>query len=610
MKHARSFAARLTALVTAVTAGAVLLVTAVHVVLEISRTRTQALRSAGAVARMTAADGAAALDFDDREAAADTLRTLAMMPEFAAADIRADPARTPAAPQGAPFATFRRSPSEDLPELPTLPVTEIDGRWLRLAQPIERDGETLGMLTMLYDFQPARERLAKELAAAVGAGLACIGLAYLAALSVQRALLRPVRELSAAAAALAEREDYSVRAKKVSQDELGSLTEVFNTMVARLGEAQALRRDHRQMLELEVSRRTQEALDAQARLRQSERMASLGTLSAGLGHDIGNLLLPLRAHLLSIKDRTRASDDDPDFAAIARATEYLQNLSTSLRMLAQNPEQGEGRQAPTHLADWWGEMEPILRAALGRGITLQHTLGPDLPPVALSKPLLMQAVFNLVQNAAQALAPEGRAPKRDGLIRVEANAVQDGDRPSVALRVIDNGPGMSEEILRRCVEPFYTTKTRRISSGLGLSLVKGIIDGVGGDLRIESIPGSGSTFTLLLPVADQPQVTDRRRAFITIREPRKRALISQLLTALNCAVETGGAAQGAASADAVWVTDALGAVPYEWAGHVVVMGNPPPEGPAMKANITVLDAATPMSEVRHRLRSLLHGNST
>ncbi len=497
MRHARSFAARLTALVTAVTAGAVLLVTAVHVVLEVGRTRQQALRSAGAVARVIAADGAAAIDFNDREAAADTLHTLALMPEFAAADIIRQPRPSPPAP----FASFRRTPDEKLPEMTTLPGADIEGRWLRLTQPIERGGEQIGLLTMLYDFQPARERLAKELTAAVVAGLACIGLAYLAALGVQRALLRPVRELTAAAEALAERQDYAVRARKVSQDELGSLTEVFNAMVARLGEAEALRRDHRQMLELEVSRRTQEALDAQARLRQSERMASLGTLSAGLGHDIGNLLLPLRAHLLGIKERTGAADDDPDFAAISRATEYLQNLSTSLRMLAQDPAHNAGRQAPTQLTDWWREMEPILRAVPGRGVALQHAIDPALPPVALSKPLLMQAVFNLVQNAAQALAPEGRAPARDAFIRVEAAAAPTRERPMVAVRVVDNGPGMTEEVLRRCAEPFYTTKTRRISSGLGLSLVKGIVDGAGGDLQIESAPGRGSTFTLLLPAA-------------------------------------------------------------------------------------------------------------
>ncbi|HYE60402.1 MAG TPA: ATP-binding protein [Phycisphaerales bacterium] len=591
MSTSRSFAARLTWLMTALTAAALVLVTVAHVTLEFRRVRGRAVESVSATARVLAADLAAALDFDDPKAATDTLGTLGAVEEY----VRAEVSR--ASDHGAPFAVFEREPASGAGSLGTDVRTGIEGRWLRIVQPVVRDDEQTGELRLLYDFGPLRRRLLIDVAVTVGVALVLMGLAYAGARAVQRALLRPVRELSDAAAALAAREDYSIRARKVSEDELGSLTDVFNTMVERLGEAEALRRNHREMLEQEVTRRTREALEAQARLRQSERMASLGTLSAGLGHDIGNLLMPLRAHLHSIRARVNAREDDPDFAAISRASEYLQNLSTSLRMLAQDPARiVEG--SPTELRGWWREMEPILRPMLGRGILLEGVVPEGLPAVRLSKPLLMQAVFNLVQNAGQALAPEGSPIMPRASIRVEARAIGE----VIELSVADNGPGMDQVVQQRCLEPYFTTKTRRISSGLGLPLVKGIVEGVGGELKLESKIGEGSRFTLVLPVAEAVKV-ERTRAVVTVREPRRRALISHVLTGLNCAVD----APAAAGVDhGLWVTDVLGEVPAEWTGSVVLLGQPP-ENTRGGGRITVVDPATPLPELRVRLQSVLQG---
>src|SRR5690606_15381998 len=108
--------------------------------------------------------------------------------------------------------------------------------------------------------------------------LAVILLAWLAARQLQRSLLRPVQELSRAAETIAATEDYQIKARKYDDDELGRLTDVFNAMIGRIREAEILRRDHQAMLEREVQRRTAEVIETQSRLRQSERMASLGTL--------------------------------------------------------------------------------------------------------------------------------------------------------------------------------------------------------------------------------------------------------------------------------------------------------------------------------------------
>jgi len=600
---------RLTLLITLVTGVAVALVSAAHIALEMRRVRTLAMESVGAQARVIAANSTAAIDFDDVPAAEATLHGLSTVSDFAAAEITraGDPAGS------RPFAIYQRAGAERLPELAQVRRAAIDGRWLSYLQPIMRDGEHIGDLRLLYDFATLRRRLMAEILVDLVIGLAAVGASFLAARRVQRSLLRPIHELSHAARAIATTDDFSIRARKVSPDELGALTDVFNSMIARIGEAEAIRRDHRRLLEEEVSRRTAEVLEAQARLRQSERMASLGTLSAGLGHDIGNILMPLRAHLASIRDRVGASqEDDRDFGAVGRATEYLQNLSASLRLFSQEPDRTELRHDPTEFAPWWARMEPLLRAMMGRGIELQHDLPPGLPPVRLSQSLLMQAVFNLVQNAAQALSPEGGAPPPGAWIRVSAEALRGaGDSARVAISVADNGPGMTEEVRRRCLEPYYTTKTRRISSGLGLSIVRGIVENAGGEITVRSEPGAGATFTMTLP-AGPASAGGGAPAVVTLADPRRRAVVSHLLRALRCDVRVDPADRAVDDVrghpGAVWVTDSLDAVAGAWKGAVVLLAETPGPQPATASGpVTVLDPATPLPVLRSTLSKLLPG---
>jgi signal transduction histidine kinase len=607
LKAPHTFATRLTLLATALTGLVVVVVSAAHIALAVGRVRTLALESVAAQARVIAANSTAALDFDDAAAARATLMGLATVREFAAAEIT-----KLGGPSGSAFAVYERGGGEHLHELRAVRPAGIEGPWLTFVQPIVRDGEHIGDLRLLYDFRPLRRRLMNQIVINIVIGLAAVGLSFLAARRIQRSLLRPVRELSHAAEAIASSDDFSIRARKVSNDELGALTDVFNSMIERIAEAEAIRRNHRQLLEEEVSRRTAEVLEAQARLRQSERMASLGTLSAGLGHDIGNLLMPLRSHLASIRDRVGATDEDhDDFAAIGRAMEYLQNLSASLRLFAHEGAGTDLRRDPTPLAAWWERMEPLLRAMMGGGIVLEHDLPAELAPVKLSQSLLMQAVFNLVQNAAQALTPDGGVPLPGARIRVAAEALSSADgRPLVAISVADNGPGMTEEVRKRCLEPYFTTKTRRISSGLGLSLVKGIVESAEGELTIRSEPGAGATFTLTLPAAPGPAPARGVPAFVTLEDARRRAVVAHVLRAMHCEVRLGADAAEAADgkSEAIWVTDSLDVVPVEWPGRVVLMvGAPPPAGGAARDSMTVLDAAAPLPALRSTFRQLMSG---
>ncbi|HYF14108.1 MAG TPA: PAS domain S-box protein [Phycisphaerales bacterium] len=305
----------------------------------------------------------------------------------------------------------------------------------------------------------------------------------------------------------------------------GYIGSVIDVHERKLAEEEVRR--HRERLEELVAERTRELEETHSRLRLSERMAAIGTLAAGIGHDLGNLLLPVRMRLDSLRDRGLSADLAEDVEAIRKATQYVQRLTSGLRSLALDPEASVASDDRTDLAEWWDEARTLLSTVLPRGVQLTHDIPRGIPPVGLARPALSQAVFNLVQNAGDAIKPRGK-----GTVRVTVHL--EGGGAAVAITVEDDGPGMSEDVKRRCMEPFFTTKTRALSTGLGLALVKGIADRAGGEVRLDSEPGRGTRFTLVLPVAvDACPENVAPVARVCVADPRMRMLVATLLKSMR-----------------------------------------------------------------------------
>lgn len=290
---------------------------------------------------------------------------------------------------------------------------------------------------------------------------------------------------------------------------------------------------------------TLERLMAAARV--NERMAALGTLSAGLGHDMSNVLVPMRMALDELRRLEHSPEADPIIASLLRSVEHLRGLTQGLRSLSVDSDDATASDETTDLHVWWAEAISPYKWALGREIRLHaEGIAPfSLPPVQVPKHVLMQAVFNLVQNAAEAIGAGG------GNIWVSANAAADG--ATVSLSVRDDGPGMNPETLARCTDPFFTTKHRSRGTGLGLTLVRTAAERHAAQLLIESQPGGGSTFTLVLPVAKPGQrpTSPVQRVIVTVRESRLRATILAILSGMDA--EVSGAAETEGSF--VWIAD-------------------------------------------------------
>lgn len=295
---------------------------------------------------------------------------------------------------------------------------------------------------------------------------------------------------------------------------------------------------HKSRLEEEVRQRTQELEASHQQLRLKERMAAMGTLSAGLGHDMGNLLLPIRMRLDAISERELPEDVREDLEALRTSAEYLRRLSDGLRLLAQDPSE-PGRMDCRPIRDWWTEVEPVCRAVLPRGVQLQAELTDHDAVPAISPHLLTQAVFNLVQNAGEVLRPRGT-----GRVTVASRAVPADERRTrrVAIEVRDDGPGMTDQVRARCFEPFFTTKTRGISTGLGLALVHAAITQSGGEVTVETAPGAGAAFTITLPAIDRPlelPAQESVRTVIRVSDKRLRSLVQALLPTCGLTPQTG-----------------------------------------------------------------------
>lgn len=245
---------------------------------------------------------------------------------------------------------------------------------------------------------------------------------------------------------------------------------------------------HQDDLERLVAERT-------TQLRQADRLMTIGTLAAGLGHDLNNIVFPARCRLDALDARRLPDDVREQIHSLRHLLAYLQQLSEGLRLLALDPADAEARPASTDLAAWWGRVGGLLRWGVRKRGELTADIPEGLPPIALAEHRLTQAVLNLIVNAGEAIGERGR-------VVLAARLTPCGRM--VRLSVRDDGAGMSEDVRRRAIEPFFTTKPRGLGTGLGLSIVRGIVNGARGTMQIDSAPGRGTTVTLAIPVAGAP----------------------------------------------------------------------------------------------------------
>jgi signal transduction histidine kinase len=271
--------------------------------------------------------------------------------------------------------------------------------------------------------------------------------------------------------------------------------------------------------ELGEAERRRERAKLREQLMISDRMVSVGILAAGVAHEINN---PLAAVLVNLELAIA------DLEAAGAAPEILEEVrdardaATRVRDIVSDLKIFSRHETAHHQAvDAVEVMQSTLRMASNE-IRHRAKLVIDyrtVPPVLADASRLGQVFLNLVVNAAQAL-PEGRAHHN----QIRISIATAGER--VRVEVADTGPGIAPEIMDRLFTPFVTTKPVGVGTGLGLSICHRIVTGFGGEITVDSKPGAGTTFVVLLPIArnvspthDQPipsNVPARRRGNVLI----------------------------------------------------------------------------------------------
>lgn len=256
----------------------------------------------------------------------------------------------------------------------------------------------------------------------------------------------------------------------------------------------------------------------QAELERSKKMETVGRLAGGIAHDFNNLLTAIHGYaLLSLDETSAGSKLNNNLLEIQRASERAANLTN--QMLAFSRRQIIQAEV-VNLSDLVEGLDVTLRRLFGDGIELNLELSGDLQPVKADPTQVEQVLTNLVLNARDAMPDGGEIAIRTanisgnmpGMAHREGEPLGAAPKGYVALTVSDTGVGMSSETIDRAFEPFFTTKEVGEGTGLGLAICYGIVQQSGGYMEVESVLGEGTTFTVCLPMSDEPYEVAQTKA--------------------------------------------------------------------------------------------------
>ncbi|MFN0151063.1 MAG: response regulator [bacterium] len=479
---------KLTFIITFTSSVALLLGVAAYVAYDVFSLRQAMVRDLATLSEIIAANSTASLAFDDAGSAAEILSSLSAKPTIERAILYSR--------DGAVFAEYGRADggagsSANASASPPAPGPDghaFASDALVLNTPVNLDGERIGTITIRSDLRELDSRARQYIFVGVALLLAVTCVAFLLSSRFQRIVSDPILDLARVTRGIAEQKDYSMRAPKRGNDEIGMLVDDFNHMLA------------------EISRRTAALAEANAQLENSERLAlaanqAKSTFLANMSHELRTPLNAIIGYSELLEEEAEDAGQPefiPDLRKINSAGKHLLALINGVLDLSKI-EAGkvelylEAFDIRAMVSDVTATIKPLVEKNANT-LVVDTAGAPGAMRADLTK--VRQVLFNLLSNAAKF------TEKGTITLRVSRERSETGDE--ILFAVADSGIGMTPEQIGRIFEAFSqadASTTRKYGgTGLGLAISRRFCRMMGGDITVESAPGAGTQFTARVPV--------------------------------------------------------------------------------------------------------------
>ncbi|MCY1274983.1 Adaptive-response sensory-kinase SasA [compost metagenome] len=264
-------------------------------------------------------------------------------------------------------------------------------------------------------------------------------------------------------------------------------------------------------------------------LRRSQRMEAIGHLAGGIAHDFNNLLTGMLGYTVMAQELAEQLSDERLGHYLTRVQRSAEKARDLIQQMLTFSRGSRGRPQPVVLTERVGAFIKLVESSLPASVEIETHLAAELPPVLADPLQLEQVLMNLCINARDAMTGSGRLrvtlEARQAGQGLCASCLQAFGGQYVVLSVSDSGPGIAAPVREHMFEPFFTTKSGGQGSGMGLSMVHGIVHEYSGHIQVDSHPGVGSTFRIFLPAmaADTPRQAEADAPGQPLQQPRQLA---------------------------------------------------------------------------------------
>ena len=443
--------------------------------------RSGMVRDLRTLAAVVGTNGSSALDFDDEEFAAKTLAALAATPNITTAAIYTKDGRV--------LAKYLRDKQSELPpEQPGPEKYVFKNGYLMLFRPILRGEERIGSIYLQSTLDEMNARLARYAGIGGAIVLGASLIAFLFSSRLQRVISNPVLSLAHTAKVVSERKDYSLRAEKRTDDEIGFLIDRFNEMLTQIEEH-----------EKEIQQVNEQLVQSEQRARAATQAKS--HFLANMSHELRTPLNAIIGYSEMLQEEAQDSGQEsfiPDLKKINRSGRHLLDLINDVLDLSKI-EAGkmelylETFDIPNLLEDVSTTVQLLVQK---NSNTLEVRCPANLGAMRADMTKVRQSLFNLLSNASKFT--------KNGKITLEAaREISPTKADWIVFRVSDTGIGMTPEQQDRVFEAFSQADSATArdfgGTGLGLTITKTFCRMMGGDVALTSEPGKGTTFTIRLP---------------------------------------------------------------------------------------------------------------